>query len=82
MRGEVNIGEDAKIGQLQTCTLKVTGTQSHTLKCGPMRMVWSGRTDGGDLIITGRRKPLLRWWFELVGWHLWRRWRKVRIVIR
>ena len=64
---------------MKTYTLKVTGTQSYTLKCGPSRIDWTGRSEGDTVIITGRRKPLLRWWFELAGWHLWRRWRKTRI---
>lgn len=59
--------------------LSITGTRSYTLKCGPSRMTRTGTVDGDIMTVVGTRKPRLRWWLELVVWHCWKRWRKVRI---
>lgn len=66
---------------MKTHTLSVTGTQSYTLRQGPCRHDITARVEGDDLIITMKRKPRLRWWRDLLVWHLWKRWRKTRIRV-
>lgn len=69
--------------RMKTTYLSVTGTQTYTLSTRPMRLVPTGETNADDntLTIYFVRRAWWDYYPELIWWHVWKRWRRVRIRV-